>query len=46
MSIYVSEILTKVLKGLPEYGKKDYVKALDLTFKIVDEIFTADAIGA
>ena len=42
MSIYVSEILTKVLKGLPEYGKKDYVKALDLTFKIVDEMIDSE----
>ena len=36
MSIYVSEIFVDVLKAQPEYGKKDYVKALDLTFKKVD----------
>ena len=42
VSIYVSEIMTNVLKGLPEYGKKDYVKALDLTFKIVDEMIDSE----
>ena len=27
-----------VLKALPEYGKKDFVKALDRCFKKIDEI--------
>lgn len=37
VSIYVSEIFVDVLKETPEYKKKDYVKALNEAFRIVDE---------
>lgn len=37
MSRYVADIFVKVLKATPEYGKKDYVGALDRTFMKIDE---------
>lgn len=36
VSRYVSEIFVKELKETAEYKKKEYAKALDLTFKRID----------
>lgn len=36
VSAYVAEIFLEILKDMPEYKKKDYQKALDLTFKKID----------
>ena len=33
----VRQVFINILKGTPEFTKKDYVGALDITFKKVDE---------
>ena len=42
MSEFVSQIFVDILKGLPEYTKKNYVSALDITFKKVDEAIVSE----
>jgi hypothetical protein len=34
----VADIFIKILKGTPEYNKKDYVQALDITFMKIDDM--------
>jgi hypothetical protein len=42
VSQYVAEIFVKILVSFPEYGKKDYVQALDKTFMKIDELIDSD----
>ena len=42
VSEYVSQIFVDILKGLPEYTKKNYVNALDIAFKKVDEAIISE----
>jgi len=37
VSKYVADIFIPILKSSPDYPKKDYVRALDWTFKTIDE---------
>ena len=38
VSCYVAEIFITILKANPSYSQKNYIKALDETFKKVDEM--------
>ena len=42
VSEYVSQIFLDILKSLPEYTKKNYVSALDIAFKKVDEAIVSE----
>ena len=41
VSQYVRQIFVNILKSTPQYGKKNYVTALDITFKKVDEVINS-----
>lgn len=38
----MADIFIKILTGTPEYGKKDYVQALDKTFMKIDEMIDSE----
>lgn len=42
VSKYVAEIFVRVLMNTPEYAKKDYVQALDITFMKIDELIDSE----
>lgn len=42
VSQYVKEVFVGVLKGTEEFRKKNYAKALDLTFKKIDEMIDSE----
>lgn len=42
VSAYVAEFFVDLLKSMPEYKKKDYIKALDIAFMKVDEIINSE----
>jgi hypothetical protein len=42
VSKYVSDVFVSVLKSTEEYKKKDYVKAMDETFRKVDEMIDSE----